>query len=75
MGFRMKNGLYSVTTKGFDGVRWPPGGVFIPSSSRFDSERRYGSDFAQSDLGPDYGLLLMGRSIKLLPENAERWRF
>jgi hypothetical protein len=25
----MKNGLYSVTTKGFDGVDWPPGGVFF----------------------------------------------
>ena len=25
----MKNGLYSVTTKGFDGVEWPPGGVFF----------------------------------------------
>jgi hypothetical protein len=23
----MKNGMYSVTTKGFDGVDWPPGGV------------------------------------------------
>jgi hypothetical protein len=25
----MKNGLYSITTKGFDGVDWPPGGVFF----------------------------------------------
>ena len=25
----MKNGLYSATTKGFDGVDWPPGGVFF----------------------------------------------
>jgi hypothetical protein len=25
----MKNGLYSITTKGFDGVEWPPGGVFF----------------------------------------------
>jgi hypothetical protein len=25
----MKNGLYSVTTKGFDGVDWPPGGVCV----------------------------------------------
>jgi hypothetical protein len=25
----MKNGLYSITTKGFDGVKWPPGGVFF----------------------------------------------
>jgi hypothetical protein len=25
----MKNGMYSVTTKGFDGVDWPPGGVFF----------------------------------------------
>jgi hypothetical protein len=23
------NGLYSVTTKGFDGVDWPPGGVVV----------------------------------------------
>jgi hypothetical protein len=25
----MKDGLYSITTKGFDGVEWPPGGVFF----------------------------------------------
>ena len=25
----MKNGLYSIATKGFDGVEWPPGGVFF----------------------------------------------
>jgi hypothetical protein len=25
----MKNGMYSATTKGFDGVDWPPGGVFF----------------------------------------------
>jgi hypothetical protein len=25
----MKDGLYSVTLKGFDGVEWPPGGVAI----------------------------------------------
>jgi hypothetical protein len=25
----MENGLYSVATKGFDGVEWPPGGVFF----------------------------------------------
>ena len=29
LGLAMKNGLYSVTTKGFDGVDWPPGGVFF----------------------------------------------
>jgi len=28
-GVTMKNGLYSVTTKGFDGVDWPPGGVVV----------------------------------------------
>jgi hypothetical protein len=28
-GPAMKNGLYSITTKGFDGVEWPPGGVFF----------------------------------------------
>jgi hypothetical protein len=27
--FGLANGLYSVTTKGFDGVDWPPGGVFF----------------------------------------------
>jgi hypothetical protein len=25
----MKNGLYSVSLKGFDGVDWPPGGVVV----------------------------------------------
>jgi len=25
----MKNGLYSITTEGLDGVEWPPGGVFF----------------------------------------------
>jgi hypothetical protein len=25
----MKNGLYSISAKGFDGVDWPPGGVCI----------------------------------------------
>jgi hypothetical protein len=25
----MKNGLYSVTTKGFDGVEWPPSSVAV----------------------------------------------
>ena len=25
----MKNGLYSVSVKGFDGVDWPPGGVVV----------------------------------------------
>jgi T3SS negative regulator,GrlR len=25
----MKNGLYSITAKGFDGVEWPPGGVIV----------------------------------------------
>jgi hypothetical protein len=25
----MKNGLYSITTKGLDGVDWPPGGVVV----------------------------------------------
>jgi hypothetical protein len=25
----MKNGLYSITTNGFDGVDWPPGGVVV----------------------------------------------
>jgi len=29
LGLAMKNGLYSVTSKGFDGVDWPPGGVFF----------------------------------------------
>ena len=29
LGVAMKNGLYSATTKGFDGVDWPPGGVFF----------------------------------------------
>jgi hypothetical protein len=29
LGLAMKNGLYLVTTKGFDGVDWPPGGVFF----------------------------------------------
>jgi hypothetical protein len=29
LGFVMKNGLYSITTKGFDGVDWPPGGVCV----------------------------------------------
>jgi hypothetical protein len=28
-GLAMKDGLYSITTKGFDGVEWPPGGVFF----------------------------------------------
>jgi len=27
--FGMKNGLYSVSLKGFDGVDWPPGGVAV----------------------------------------------
>jgi hypothetical protein len=26
---KMKNGLYSITTNGFDGVDWPPGGVVV----------------------------------------------
>ena len=27
--FEMKDGLYSVSVKGFDGVDWPPGGVVV----------------------------------------------
>jgi hypothetical protein len=29
LGPAMEPGLYSITTKGFDGVEWPPGGVFF----------------------------------------------
>jgi len=27
IGHAMKNGMYLVTAKGFDGVDWPPGGA------------------------------------------------
>jgi hypothetical protein len=31
----MKDGLYSITPKGFDGVEWPPGGVVVLRNGAF----------------------------------------